>query len=171
MNVWLDRLRKEIEEATRDLLDSDWSREPRGRWNSAQILEHLGRTYGTTAKMLELSMGVGGSPQVRAAKLSEFLTRVLIVNLEILPSGANSPAQVVPQGDSGPVALQRALSNLERMDLAIAAAEERWGTKKPIAMHPVLGPLSTGQWIKFHYMHGHHHVMQMRKRIAGRAAA
>jgi hypothetical protein len=170
MNVLLDRLRMEIEETTRDLLDSDWSRAPKGRWNSAQILEHLGRGYGTTAKMLELKMGVGGPPRVRTAKLLEFLTKVLILNLEIFPFGAKSSAQVTPQGDSGPVALQRALSNLERMDAAITAAEERWGSKEPIAMHPVLGPLSSGQWRKFHSMHGHHHMSQMRKRLASRAA-
>jgi len=171
MNVWLDRLRKEIEDATRDLLDSDWSRAPQGRWNSAQILEHLGRSYGTTAKMLELSMGFGGPPQIRAAKFSEFLAKVLILNLEVFPSGAKSPAQVLPRGDSGPDALQRALSNLERMDAAITAAEQRWGSKGPVAMHPVLGPLNTAQWRKFHYMHGHHHVLQMRKRLASDAAA
>jgi hypothetical protein len=38
-------------------------------------------------------------------------------------------------------------------------------------MHPVLGPLNTAQWRKFHYMHGHHHVLQMRKRLASEAAA
>lgn len=171
MDAWLDRLQKEIEETTRDLLDSDWRRAPEGRWSCAQILEHLGRSYGTTAKMLELRMGVGGPPQLRAARISEFLTKVLILNLEIFPSGALSPTQVRPQGDPGPVALQRALHNLERMDLAITSAEERWGSKQPVAMHPVLGPLSTGQWRKFHFMHGHHHVLQMRKSLAGRTAA
>lgn len=171
MDVWLDRLRTEIRETTTQLRDSDWSRAPKERWNSAEIMEHLGRSYGTTAKMLELRMGVGGPPQLRATRLSEFLTKVLILNLEIFPSGALSPTQVRPQGDSGPVALQRALHNLERMDLAITSAEERWGSKQPIAMHPVLGPLSTGQWRKFHFMHGHHHVLQMRKSLAGRAAA
>jgi hypothetical protein len=170
MNAWLDRLRKEIEETTSDLLDSDWSRAPEGRWNSAQILEHLGRSYGTTAKMMELNIREGGPPKVRAAKLSEFLTKVLILNLEIFPSGAKSPLLVMPHGDPGPVALQRALSNLERMDAAITSAEELWGGKQAIAMHPVLGPLNTSQWRKFHYMHGHHHVLQMRKRSAAGAS-
>lgn len=165
MDAWLDRLRKEIEETTADLHEADWSRAPEGRWSSAQILEHLGRSYGTTAKMLELSMGTGGPPQVRAAKISEMLTKILIVTLGIFPNGAKSPAMVTPKGDSGPVALERAKINLERMGSAIAAAEERWGRKAEIAMHPVLGPLTPGQWRKFHYIHGHHHVLQMQKRL------
>jgi hypothetical protein len=81
MDAWLDRLRKEIEETTSGIRESDWSLAPSGRWNSAQIMEHLGRTYGTTAKMLELSMGAGGSPQVRTARVQEFLTKLLIVHL------------------------------------------------------------------------------------------
>jgi hypothetical protein len=76
---------------------------------------------------------------------------------------------VIPQsGEPGPVALERALCNLERMDAAIAEAEGRWG-KGPIAMHLIIGPLNADQWRKFHYCHGHHHVRQMLKRIGARA--
>ena len=87
MSAWLDRLQNEIEETTKGLSESDWNLAPEGRWNSAKIMEHLGRSYGTTAKMLELSMGTGGPPQVRAAKFSELLPKLLIVNLGIFPSG------------------------------------------------------------------------------------
>jgi len=167
MNVWLDRLRKEIEETTVELGDSDWSRAPKQRWNGAQIMEHLGRSYGTTAKMLELNMGAG-VPQVRAANVSELLKKLLIVKLGVLPSGAKSPATVTPKGDPGPVALKQALANLERMDAAIAAAEEQWGSGKPIAMHPILGPLNPLEWRKFHYVHGHHHLVQIRKRVGNK---
>jgi hypothetical protein len=169
MDAWLDRLRKEIEETTKGLSESDWSLAPNGRWNSAQILEHLGRSYGTTAKMLELSMGTGGPPQVRAGKIPELLKKMLIVNLGIFPSGAKAPAMVTPTGDPGPVALKRALSNLERMDVAIAGAEERWGSEEPIAMHFVLGPMNPAQWRKFHYVHGHHHLLQIPKRVETKA--
>jgi hypothetical protein len=170
MDAWFSRLRMEIVETTSELRDSDWCRAPQGRWNSAQIMEHMGRSYGTTAKMLELAMGVSGPPQVRSARVSELWKRILVVDLGIFPSGAKSPPMVTPRGDSGPVALARALTNLERMDGAIAAAEERWG-KQAIAIHPVLGPLNPGQWRKFHYVHGHHHVLQIRKRAGSREPA
>jgi len=170
MDAWLDRLRKEITETTGDLNDSDWLRAPEGRWNSAQIMEHLGRTYGTTAKMLELKMAAGGSPEIRSAKISELLVKVLIVDLGIFPTGAKAPEMVTPTGGTGPVALERALADLERMDTALAAAEDRWGREQAIAMHFRLGPLSAFQWRKFHYFHGHHHVQQMRKRLGDRVA-
>jgi hypothetical protein len=169
MDAWLERLRKEITEATAGLQDVDWTRAPKGRWNSAEIIEHLGRSYGTTAKMLELSMEAGGAAPVRSAKVQEFLTKALIVDLGIFPSGAKAPDMVKPKGDPGPVALERALSNLERMDRALAAAQERWGPG-PVAIHFALGPMSPIQWRKFHYIHGHHHVMQMLKRIGTKRA-
>jgi hypothetical protein len=166
MDGWLDRLRREIEETTRGLGDSDWNRAPEGRWNSAQIVEHLGRSYSATAKKLELDMGAGGTPQVRGAKISEWPARILVLYLGIFPSGRKAPAFVTPQqGEAGAVALAHALSGLERMDLAIIAAEQRWGSKQAIAMHFVFGPLSAEQWRKFHYLHGHHHVLQMRERL------
>jgi hypothetical protein len=168
MDAWLDRLRTEIKETTTQLRDSDWSRAPTERWSSAQIMEHLGRSYGTTAKMLELSMGAG-IPQVRDAKIPELLKKLLVVKVGVFPSGAKSPAMVTPKGDPGPVALARALANLERLDAAIAAAEEMWGSRKPIAMHPILGPLTPGEWRKFHYIHGRHHLAQIRERAGNKA--
>jgi hypothetical protein len=168
MDAWLDRLRREIEDTTQGLSAADWSRAPQGRWNGAQILEHLGRSYGGTAKMLELSLGSGGAPQVRAAKISERMMKTLIVGLGIFPSGGKAPAFVTPQGEAGPDALKRALSGLERIKIAIAAAEERWGSREPVAMHFLLGPMNPGQWRKFHYLHGHHHLRQMRERLENR---
>lgn len=149
----------------------DWDRAPQGRWNSAQIVEHLARTYGSTAKMLELALGVGGPPQVRPPTVWERLLRLLVVKMGILPSGAKSPPMVLPKGDCGPVALERALNNLERMKTAIASAEQRWGSEGPIALHPVLGPLNATQWRKFHYVHGHHHLRQVRMRSEAKLAA
>ena len=74
MDAWLDRLRKEIEDCTRGLSDLEWSRAPNGRWNSAEIMEHLGRTYGTTAKMLELSMDTGDfAPASRSQNPGAFI--------------------------------------------------------------------------------------------------
>ena len=148
-----------------DACDSDWISAPEGRWNSAQILEHLGRSYGTTAKMLELNLGSGRPPELRDATIGEFLATLLIVKLGVFPTGAKAPAIVTPHGEAGPVALNRALTDLVRMDAAIAATAERWGKDKAIALHPRLGPLNASQWRKFHYVHGHHHVLQIRKRL------
>ncbi len=164
MDAWLERLRREIAGATSELNDAAWRRAPRGRWNSAQIVEHLGRSYGTTAKMLELSLASGVPPKIRPAKLQERLLRGLIVTLGIFPPGAKAPAMVAPTSQDGPVALKRAMENLERMEVALAAAEQHWGAAA-IAMHFMLGPMKAEEWRKFHYVHGLHHVKQIWKRI------
>jgi hypothetical protein len=163
MDARLERLRAEINRATTELSDADWRRAPQGRWCAAQIVEHLGRSYGSTAKMLELSLAAGHR-DVRSAKLLETVLRGLIVNIGYFPFGAKAPAMVVPTGNDGPAALKKAMENLERMDLALAVAEERWG-KGLIATHFRLGPMSAEEWRKFHYVHGRHHVKQILKRI------
>jgi hypothetical protein len=165
MNRWLEQLRSEIERSTAGLSDADWKRAPRGAWCSAEIMEHLGRSYGSTAKLLELGLGSGNHPQVRPASLQQTMKRLVSVDLGFFPGGLQAPLAVLPQGDEGPVALERALNNLTRMEKAIAAAEERWGDSQPVAMHMILGPMSSPQWRKFHYLHGHHHLRQLRKRV------
>jgi DinB superfamily len=167
MEAWLDRLRGEIEETTQGLDAAGWSRAPQGRWNTAQILEHLGHSYGATAKMLELSLAAGVRPEVRAAKISDRLKQFLVVTLGVFPSGRKAPAFITPHDDAGPETLGRTLSGLERMKVALAKAEERWGSRDPVGTHFVLGPMNPGQWRKFHYLHGHHHVRQMRERLGG----
>ncbi len=167
---WLERLRSEIEETAQGLSAADFRRAPQGRWNTAQILEHLGHSYGATAKMLELRLAEGVRPEVRAAKISERLMQILVVSLGYFPSRRKAPAFVTPHDDAGPEALGRTLSGLERMKVALASAEERWGSRDPVGTHFVLGPMNPGQWRKFHYLHGHHHVRQMRERLGGNSA-
>lgn len=156
-------------ETTQGLTAEDWRRAPQGCWNAAQILEHLGHSYGATAKMLELSLQAGVRPEVRAAKFSDRLKRFLVVTLGIFPSGGKAPAFITPHDDAGPEVLGRTLSGLERMKVALAAAEERWGGREAVGSHFVLGPMNPGQWRNFHYLHGHHHVRQMRERLGSRA--
>ena len=165
MDAYLDRLRTEISRVTSELSDSDWKRAPEGHWSSAQIIEHLGRSYGTTAKMIELAVSASGAPPpIRPSTLKESLVRLLVADLGFFPSGAKATSVVVPTGEVTPVqALQRALASLERMDAALDSAEHRWGSG-PVAMHRALGPMSARQWRKFHYFHGRHHIRQMLER-------
>jgi len=173
---WLDRLRREIEEATRGLGETEWGRAPEGRWNSAQILEHLGRTYGGTAKMLEKNLGAGEAsggalPETRPVTRKEHLYQFLVIRMGRFPSERESPPFALPQGKPGPEARQAALSGLERMKTALDAAEQRWGKRQRVGSHFYFGPLTVEQWRKFHYLHGHHHVLQIRERSGGRLAA
>jgi hypothetical protein len=165
MDAWLERLQREIAAATAGLKDTDWHRAPQGHWNCAQIVEHLGRSYGTTAKMMELALAAGQPPERRAPKFKETIARVLIVNLGIFPRGVKAPAMVVPSGNDGPEALAHAMESLKRMDKALADAEERWGSGS-VGAHFRLGPMTAAEWRKFHFVHGRHHIRHLRERAS-----
>jgi hypothetical protein len=47
------------------------------------------------------------------------------------------------------------------MDDIIARCEEKLGKQNNLLDHPILGPLTGGQWRKFHLLHGLHHVKQI----------
>jgi hypothetical protein len=53
------------------------------------------------------------------------------------------------------------MQNLARMEEIIRECEERFGNTKPVADHPVLGPLTVKEWRKFHLVHGKHHARQI----------
>ena len=177
MQPWLDRLRREIEEATRAMSAEEWKRSPEGRWNSAQIVEHLGRTYGGTAKMVEKHLGISGDagktpprPETRPVTIKERWLQFVVIGIGRFPSERRSPSFALPEGMQGAEALQKTLSGLQRMTVALDAAEQRWGGAQRIGAHVFFGPLTIAQWKKFHYLHGHHHVRQIVER-SGREAA
>ena len=179
MQPWLEQLRQELEEATRGMSDEQWKRAPEGRWNSAQILEHLGRTYGGTAKLVEKSLagvnnaagsGEGGVPtstgrhETRPVTMKERWFQFVVIGMGRFPSERRSPSFALPEGMPATEALQKTMSGLQRMTTALDAAEQRWGKSQRIGAHVYFGPLTIAQWKKFHYLHGHHHVKQIRER-------
>jgi hypothetical protein len=173
MDGWLARLEREIEAETAGLTEQDWQRAPEGAWSSAQILEHLGRSYGGTAKMVELALGSSRPPQLRPPRIGQRLSKFLVVTLGRVPSGQQAPPFVQPGGPvaSGAEALGKALGGLRRMRAALAAAEEKWGSGTPVGAHFALGPMTAAQWARFHYLHGHHHIKQLRERAGVKAGA
>jgi hypothetical protein len=60
---------------------------------------------------------------------------------------------------------------IAEMDEIIGRCERELGGGKfrgrAIVEHPILGPLTAGQWRKFHLVHGMHHVKQIRRLRGG----
>jgi hypothetical protein len=54
------------------------------------------------------------------------------------------------------------VQKIAAMDAIIAQAEEKYGKRTRLLDHPILGPLQGREWRKFHWVHGLHHVKQMR---------
>ncbi|HUO60918.1 MAG TPA: DUF1569 domain-containing protein [Candidatus Acidoferrales bacterium] len=163
MDALFERLSDEIDSTLMGMKADDWLRAPSGKWNVAQIVEHLSRAFGGTAKMLEVALTNNQHPQVGVPTLKHRMGRLLVIGVGYFPSGATAPAQVQPKGLEGEEALRRVRENIVRMDAALSEAEKRWGSGL-LANHPVLGPLSACEWRKFHVLHGLHHLRQVRQR-------
>jgi hypothetical protein len=144
--------------------DGDWYRAPPGKWNAAQIVEHL-------ALGLEWS-GVGfeerktRDPMTRRPRpLVQRLARGLILVAGVFPPGRKAPSGSVPadQVDRGQAArhftegwerfrwLNQLLLPARRFDLFVK--------------HPRLGDLTIEEWQRFHLVHARHHAKQIRQRL------
>jgi hypothetical protein len=164
MNSYLERLRQELEDAMGGASASGWAQAPAGKWNAAQILEHLFLTYKNTsrgtAKCLEQ-----GAPLATRAKLRDRVATLLVVNLGYLPGGRTAPERTTPRGMSPEEVQQAIVPELQRMASGLDDCERRFGTRTKIMDHPLLGPLTADEWRRFHWVHGRHHARQIRRRM------
>jgi hypothetical protein len=164
MDSYLERLRQELEDAIGGASPSALAEAPAGKWSAAQILEHLFLTYKNTnrgiAKCLER-----GAPLATGATLKHRLATLLVVNLGYLPRGRKAPERVTPRG-MPPEEVQQAIApELERMSSGLDDCERKFGARTKIMDHMFLGPLTAGEWRKFHWVHGRHHARQIRERM------
>lgn len=156
----LKQLSSAITSAIDGMSIDDISRHPEGKWSAAQILEHLNLSYLGTAKNLERCVASG---QVLAGpdRSSRRLQRFVVTKLHWMPGGRKSPERALPRGMPPEQVKVEVLQNLARMEKAIADCEARFGSNKPIADHPILGPLTASEWRGFHLTHGRHHLKQI----------
>jgi hypothetical protein len=54
----------------------------------------------------------------------------------------------------------QAHDSLARLDALSQATEQLFGATRS-AVHHVLGPLNAQQWLRFHLVHGQHHLRQI----------
>jgi len=164
MDSYLERLRRELEETIDGVSLDRLVLAPAGKWNSAQILEHLFLTYkGTNAgsqKCLDQD-----APLVSPAKWNKHVGRLLVVGLGYMPGGRKSPERVAPRGMPAEEVPQAIVIELQKMTARLEHCERRFGARVKILDHTFLGPLTSQQWRKFHWVHGRHHLRQVRERI------
>lgn len=158
-----DRLRA----ATVHLTPEDLARrrEP-GRWSVAEILDHLLKTYASTAYILNRSVEQN-TPKGRRPTLRERVSAWVVVDLGYFPTGVKTPAVAMPSASPKPTVRDDALDALAQLDAATTAAEERFGRLTKLANHPVLGPFDARQWRQFHLVHTRHHILQIARSTRG----
>lgn len=159
----LEKIRNAMERVTRDFGEEHWLCAPKGKWNSAQILEHLLLSYSGTTKGLiramEAGKPLGSKPTVRDRLLS-----FVVARLGFLPGGRIAPNQTTPRGAVQAGAVQKFNDSLVAMDACLSDAQKRFGRKTKLLDHPIIGPLDAEQWRRFHHLHGMHHLQQIKER-------
>jgi len=164
MNFHLQRLQNDITRTVEGLTPGQltWCRE--GKWNTAEILEHLYLTYTGTIKGFERCLAAG-QPLARPATRSDRIKTLVVVGFGYLPEGRQAPRPAVPRGLLPGLPLSEILSQtlprITEMDAVIDRAIQAFGPDVALLDHPILGPLRGPEWCKFHWVHGHHHVLQI----------
>ena len=162
MDFYLQRLQDAITSATADLSAEQLAGHPEGKWSTAEILEHLYLTYTGTTKGFERCVQCG-QPMARAPELMDHLRKFVVISFEHLPEGRKAPKNTVPKGMSAGQVRAQIASAIAKMDAVIAEAENKYGVEKRLLDHPIIGPLRGDEWRKFHWVHGKHHLKQIRR--------
>jgi len=164
MDSHLKKLQQALSEATEGMSAEERSWHPPGKWCADEVLEHLYLTYTGTIRGFTRALEAGKPPAGRAT-LRQRARILLVVGLGYMPEGRSAPAGVVPRGVAG--VSVKISERIAEMDEVIGRCERELGDGKfrgrAILEHPILGPLTAGQWRKFHLVHGRHHVMQIRR--------
>jgi len=138
-------------------------RDPK-QWSVVEVVEHLQRAYGGTAKGFERCLEKD-RPLATPASLKQKLAAFALVNLGYFPVGREAPKHIIPTGELDLQAVLAALGrDLERLDVAAIRVRERFGTVR-VLDHPILGAFTVDQWLKFHLVHTRHHEKQIRVRM------
>jgi DinB superfamily len=156
----LSRLRTTLANAIGGMSAADCARHPAGKWSSAEILDHLNLTYLGTIRNFERCLA-SGKPGASSERSRKRWPGRLILWLGFFPPGRKSPERVLPRGTPLEQLKKEIFENIARMDKIIADCDARFGPGRPVAEHPILGPLTAREWRKFHWVHGRHHARQI----------
>ena len=162
MDAYLQRLQDGVASAILDMTAEDLHRHPKGKWSAAQVLEHLYLTYTGTVKGCERCLQAG-KPLARAPMMMDRVRAFVVTGLGYLPEGRKAPDRTQPRGMAVEELVREIGLRIRDMDDLIAQSEARFGKRTPVLDHPFLGPLTARQWRKFHWVHGRHHLKQIRK--------
>ncbi len=158
----LKRLTDAIAAVTRCMSAADLARHPAGKWSAAEVLEHLYRTYTSTAKVFTRCLQAG-HPLVTPPTLKQRIAAAVTTGLGIMPGKREAPAYTRPQGMPVEKLLAEIEGQIAAMDAIISQCEDRYGKRVKLLDHQILGPLTGKQWRKFHWVHGCHHIRQIER--------
>jgi hypothetical protein len=162
LDRYLQRLQDAIAAATRGMSGEQLTCHAEGKWCAAEVLEHLYLTYRGTVKGCERCLQEG-KPLARTPTLQDRLRTTVVVGLGYMPEGRKAPERSIPRGMAAEEVVKAIGPEIAAMDDAITQCEGRFGKGTRVLDHPILGPLTARQWRTFHWVHGRHHLKQIRK--------
>jgi hypothetical protein len=150
-------------DATKGGGDEFRTRRDPAKWSVVEIVEHLTRAYSGTAKGFERCLEKG-APLASPTSIAQRLRQFALINLGFFPEGRQAPKHIIPTGELDLNAVLDAVKrDLARLDEAAIKTKQALGTGKMLD-HPILGPLTIDQWLKFHVVHTRHHARQITRR-------
>lgn len=163
------RCRDGLERAIRGLTaEVAESRTAGGGWSVADILEHLDLSYVQTGEGVARLLH-RGPPQPGRRTARHWVGRLVVVRFGHLPAGRRAPDAVVPRGARFAATAAVIGPHLMVMDQRLREAAERFGSRRPVMNHPILGPFSINDWRRFHWVHTRHHLRQIATRAPKRS--
>jgi hypothetical protein len=153
-------LQRELASAIAGLSSEQLAWHPPQKWCIAEVLEHLYLTYTGTMKGFERFMSAG-----KPASTSTWSKRgavLAVLGFGYLPSGREAPQFARPRGLPPGKVLAEIGPKIAEMDAMITRCQQQFGKNEKLLDHVFLGPLTAGQWRKFHLIHGRHHLKQIR---------
>lgn len=146
--------------------DAAWYRAPAGKWNAAQIVEHLAISLEGSGKGFDSRRAK--PPMTRRPRTPvEWVASFLILDLGWFPPGREAPAVSRPaeQVDRKYVEahFRDGVERFNRIAPELLATRPR----DLFVKHPRLGDLTLPEWMRFHHVHCRHHAKQIRERVTG----
>jgi len=162
MNSHLEQLQQALAASIADISEEEWKWHPPEKWCAGEVLEHLYLTYTGTLKGFERVIQAG-KPLATSPTLAQRLRVLVALDFGYLPQGRKAPARTQPRGLPAETVRAGIIPKIAQMDNIIARCEQQWGLRTKLLDHPILGPLTSAQWRRFHLVHGLHHVRQIQR--------
>ncbi|MBV8113803.1 MAG: DUF1569 domain-containing protein [Silvibacterium sp.] len=133
-------------------------------WTTQEVIEHLVLTYRNTGAIFERYLA-RNTPSQRPVTGKHRVLQFLVIRCGGFPRGVSAPEFARPGRSGMPpmsgVELADCLhAELEAMDAKLEKCRNAFGSS-PLAPHFVFGPLTADQWLRFHFVHGRHHLKQL----------
>ena len=158
----LENLRDDLLSAIEGMSGQQMSWHPADKWCAAEVLEHLYLTYTGTIKGFEKVMQAG-KPLATRSSMAHRRRSLVVIVFGYLPSGRKAPPMALPRGLPPEQVRHEIGTKIAAMGQIIAECETRFGRRVKVLDHPILGPLTAGEWRKFHVVHGRLHEKQIRR--------